>query len=588
MSLTALSMSTGQIWPFVKLPDFDLWTNRFSIGARDITLVVLAEQDEREAWNEFSRTNASSWADGADLSKMVPYVWKKSQDITAFPTMWPVNEEHIIKDEWVGNAAISWQSTTPLDPQAINFNQWSSPVLAPAIDWLSATKLPIQLSAAAMPTSTLLLQPIASNEVELFGYLMAQIPWLTYFQGGMDLDSFSTPGLVLIIEDGCAGHAIELDLYHGRDARVVDSSRVSELASNGALMLEAPLSPSQVDSNNPCASPIIVQVIATDDFAGLNGDAVLRVEPSKLAIATGLFVVLLGTICFLLYHFWTQRQQAELAKSAKKTLAIVNSLFPANVRDRLLEKEETNHSLPRARSIVGIKRTSTGGKNGKKKLGQANNKIQNRITTVFQSMAESMALGHDSTADDFSDSGTPAHVSKSFSSNLRKRMASKPIADLFPQVTVLFADIAGFTSWSSVREPSQVFTLLESIFEAYDGIAKRHGIFKVETIGDCYVAAAGLPDPRADHAIVMCNFARKALHRMITVVRALDTYLGPGTSELSMRIGIHSGPIMAGVLRGEKTRFQLFGDTMVRSLDPRCFIYLARTCFAFLTALPYI
>ena len=78
-------------------------------------------------------------------------------------------------------------------------------------------------------------------------------------------------------------------------------------------------------------------------------------------------------------------------------------------------------------------------------------------------------------------------------------MTSRPIADLFPQVSVLFADIAGFTAWSSVREPSQVFTLLESIFETFDAIAKRHKVFKVETIGDCYVAASGMPDPCADH-----------------------------------------------------------------------------------------
>jgi len=78
-------------------------------------------------------------------------------------------------------------------------------------------------------------------------------------------------------------------------------------------------------------------------------------------------------------------------------------------------------------------------------------------------------------------------------------MTSKPIADLFPQASVLFADIAGFTAWSSVREPSHVFTLLESVFEAFDEIAKREGVFKVETIGDCYVAASGLPEPRSDH-----------------------------------------------------------------------------------------
>ncbi len=63
---------------------------------------------------------------------------------------------------------------------------------------------------------------------------------------------------------------------------------------------------------------------------------------------------------------------------------------------------------------------------------------------------------------------------------------TNPIADLFPNTTVMFADIAGFTAWSSVREPSQVFTLLETVYRAFDLIAKRRRVFKVETIGDCY------------------------------------------------------------------------------------------------------
>jgi class 3 adenylate cyclase len=83
---------------------------------------------------------------------------------------------------------------------------------------------------------------------------------------------------------------------------------------------------------------------------------------------------------------------------------------------------------------------------------------------------------------------------------------TKPIADLFPHTTVMFG-IFGFTAWSSVREPSQVFTLLETVYHAFDEIAKRR-VFKVETIGDCYVAVCGLPDPRKDHAVVMARFAR--------------------------------------------------------------------------------
>jgi class 3 adenylate cyclase len=75
----------------------------------------------------------------------------------------------------------------------------------------------------------------------------------------------------------------------------------------------------------------------------------------------------------------------------------------------------------------------------------------------------------------------------------------------------MFADLVGFTVWSSVREPAQVFTLLETIYSAFDKIAKRRHVFKVETIGDCYVAVTGLPEARKDHAVVMARFANECL-----------------------------------------------------------------------------
>ena len=68
-----------------------------------------------------------------------------------------------------------------------------------------------------------------------------------------------------------------------------------------------------------------------------------------------------------------------------------------------------------------------------------------------------------------------------------------PIADLFPHCTVMFADISGFTAWSSTRDPAQVFILLQTVYQAFDKIAKRRKVFKVETIGDSYVAVTGLP-----------------------------------------------------------------------------------------------
>lgn len=156
------------------------------------------------------------------------------------------------------------------------------------------------------------------------------------------------------------------------------------------------------------------------------------------------------------------------------------------------------------------------------------------------------------------------------------------IADFFPSCTVLFIDIENFTAWSSERGPEQVFKLLESLYAEFDSLAVKMGVFKVETIGDSFVAACGLPKPRENHSVVMALFAKYCLKRMAALVKRLETRLGPDTGDLRARCGLHSGPVTAGVLRGEKgtlcfaryiyithfsnfflpARFQLFGDTV--------------------------
>ena len=86
--------------------------------------------------------------------------------------------------------------------------------------------------------------------------------------------------------------------------------------------------------------------------------------------------------------------------------------------------------------------------------------------------------------------------------------------------------------------------------------------YRVETIGDCYMCVTGLPDPQLDHAWTMAKFALNARTKMTEVLEELETRVGPDTSELSMRSSMHSGPTTAGVLRGDQSRFQLFGDTV--------------------------
>jgi class 3 adenylate cyclase len=97
------------------------------------------------------------------------------------------------------------------------------------------------------------------------------------------------------------------------------------------------------------------------------------------------------------------------------------------------------------------------------------------------------------------------------------------------------------------------------------------GIFKVETIGDCYVAVCGLPEPNKHHALKMAKFASICVDEMTIITKKLELSLGPGTADLALRSGLHSGPTIAGVLRGEKARFQLFGDT-VSNYTTNCFL----------------
>ena len=119
---------------------------------------------------------------------------------------------------------------------------------------------------------------------------------------------------------------------------------------------------------------------------------------------------------------------------------------------------------------------------------------------------------------------------------------------------------------------------METLYGAFDALAKRRGVFKIETIGDSYVAVVGLPEPRKNHAVIMAKFAADIRDKMHVLTFDLEKTLGPGTGDLRLRIGIHSGPVTAGVLRGEKSRFQLFGGMWIKNISGLAAFYLELTC----------
>jgi class 3 adenylate cyclase len=126
----------------------------------------------------------------------------------------------------------------------------------------------------------------------------------------------------------------------------------------------------------------------------------------------------------------------------------------------------------------------------------------------------------------------------------------------------MFADIVGFNAWSSEREPHQIFQLLEILYQKFDLIAQQMGIVKIESNGDSYIAVAGLLEHKSNHAITMARFSVECKLAMSTVIEEMELILGPGTADLGIRFGLHSGPVIAGILHEVRQRLQLFGDTV--------------------------
>lgn len=129
------------------------------------------------------------------------------------------------------------------------------------------------------------------------------------------------------------------------------------------------------------------------------------------------------------------------------------------------------------------------------------------------------------------------------------------IADSFEGVTVLFADIVGFTTLSARLSADRVVDLLNELFSRYDDLAGELGLEKIKTIGDCYMVAGGLPVPRADHAEAVAEMAL-AMQR---VTRDFGESLG---ESIRVRVGMHSGPVVAGVIGKRKFIYDLWGDTV--------------------------
>jgi len=347
-------------------------------------------------------------------------------------------------------------------------------------------------------------------------------------------------------------------------------------------------------------------------------------DPVWFSIAAALLCVINGML-FLFYDFIVQRRQKQNMSTAEQSNAVVNSLFPPGFRDRLFNHQDPIDDILTTTNCTNTNATIESNKGGsglfqslqssspadappadavaepmlsnnevaqsqlnkkrrisfKEIIRQASEKDINKRCSSIKSSA-SCSSKKSIKSKQFEPpkaklknflSETGVNVvggdakRKSLDNSLNNKLilrngATEPIADFFPHTTVMFADISGFTAWSSEREPVQVFCLLERVFLEFDALLNIYNVFKVETIGDCYVAVTGLPEPSKDHAVRLSRFASECILVMHNACQRLEAQLGPGTGDLTLRVGLHSGSVTAGVLRGQKLRFQLFGDTV--------------------------
>jgi adenylate cyclase len=137
----------------------------------------------------------------------------------------------------------------------------------------------------------------------------------------------------------------------------------------------------------------------------------------------------------------------------------------------------------------------------------------------------------------------------------RLKAAAQTIADHFVATSILFADVVDFTPLAQRLPPVEVVGILDQLFTQFDALVERHGLEKVKTIGDCYMAAAGVPNPRPDHA-------RKAALLALDMRDMVATPAVAGRPNLELRIGINSGPVVAGVIGTRRFLYDLWGDAV--------------------------
>jgi len=520
-------------WPNVIMPNYEAHAAHAiqQTGARSIGFATIVKPDERAEWEQYSRDNQGWKQKSFDYYDGNTRVATPVTNITAGSLFRPSESTSVQpgRDVYMPLAQFA-----PLEigEVTINFDMLKLGFFPPVYDRMVRVKAAILSEVRNLDPvegdyqfpESILVVPVFKDmkqRGEIVGVLSSALSWKNYF---LNLMPEGLGTVALVITNTC----------NQTQSYLIDGPVVNYLGPDD--FHDDQYDKYGIDASfNPFASEMecvhTLHFYPTEDFEDPFRDS----KPIKYTIgAIAIFAV--TAFVFIIYDCLVENRQTKVLTTAEKSSAIVSSLFPANVRDRLMDDADAVGGNTTMRS--SFKSGESSSKGGgilselRPKSMNNNNGLMDRI--------DAKSLG-----------------------GIAQLASSPPIADLFPSASVLFADLVNFTKWSSCHEPTEVFALLETIYNSFDRMARRRNVFKVETIGDCYVAATGLPEQMPDHATVLANFAVDCTRKMPQLLnQVVKTLGGDDTLNLSIRIGIHSGPVTAGVLRGEKSRFQLFGDTV--------------------------
>lgn len=491
-------------WPFVTVPHFEERASkvRRTHQLRKVILLPVVEDWSREMWGNSSVTHRKEW-----FNESVEYL--------------SLFEDHLLsskmRNETKGLACGNESHVNTTSNASLPVSQWSPPFSPDEDnDGDACLVTPDQIKAANQALSS----GLASFGVEIPNDVNKEInrsvderaPVLTIAYPIVDP---SSKVVAILLTTLSWNRLLENVLFQGETALVSvsrpsdeQSVLVFEVDQHGASSLGTSEVVDSTSQPRTSMSFFEEEWNARSDVVPVDGAESLNVRVDWVATTTtasqnptlyAVIVILFFLFCiflFVVYDRLVQQQRRQVMKHAKRNFRIVKSLFPAGVRDRLLEQQEqaTMNSTRQAKASLETKSS------------RAASELGDRLSVADLEHGRDLSDSSDATRT-VENTSAPGSPSKAMRASPKRRLRSflrdrenfsgfskdddnasvipsnaveqKPIADLFPSCTILFADIAGFTAWSSERDPTQVFMLLGAIYAAFDKVARRRKVFKV-------------------------------------------------------------------------------------------------------------